>query len=362
MRVGRTTRMLAALLFACQCGAAAPVLTSGAVAQTTEALYLQPKRGDAVIRVDKATSAQTPASPPIARTVSAIDVDGEMLYVGTKTTQLSGGWFPIYDGFGENFIASIDNTGVLTTLLDHRSDISAVAHDAAYLYWTEHGVRWRRLRSGGTVTQVPAADETMPALRLPLPRVSPSGSVTDEPAFTAGSWIVFDETVWYDPHVSAKARYAMNLCDSAPPMKIYSAGYRTTPPRDPIPESPPMAVDACGIFVSTERMICFAPQSQRIDELEIYLAGLARSPALRSGGGDVVVIKGSGFDATTVVDIDGQPAPLIASSENALSVTTPPLAPSKKAVSVPLRVRNGAGDCTMDLITLSDPRRRAAGR
>jgi len=356
--------MLAALLFAaaCQCGAAAPVLTSGAVAQTSEAIYLQPKRGDAIVRVDKATGAQTAVSPPIARTVSAINRDGETLFVGTKTTMISGGFFPTYDGFNENFVASIDANGVQTTIADHRGDITAIAHDAAYLYWSEGGVTWRRARQGGAVEASARTAEIAPALRLPLQRVAKSGLVTDAPAFLAGPWVVYDESVWLDPHASAKARYALNLCDAAPPVTIYSAAYRTTPPADPVPESPPMAVDSCGIFVAAERKICFAPQTLAIENFEIYVAGLARSPALRSAGGDVVVIHGRGFDAATTVDIDGQLAPVLAWSETTLSVAAPKIAPATTAVSVLLRVRNGAGECTAGLVTVADPRRRAASR
>ena len=103
-----------------------------------------------------------------------------------------------------------------------------------------------------------------------------------------------------------------------------------------------------------------APQALAIDRLEVYLGGLALSPTLRSGGGDLVVILGRGFDAATTVDIDGHSAPVLFWTDTALSVGAPQVAPGKGPVSVLLRVRN-AGGCTGELITIADPRHRAAG-
>jgi hypothetical protein len=356
--------MLDALLFAvaCQCGAATPGLSLGAVAQTTEAVFVQPKRGSPVMRVDKATEAQTAVTPPIGRTVSAIDVAADTLYVGTRATAISNGFFPTDDGFDKNFIAFFDAAGVQTMIVDHRGSIGSIAHDATHLYWTEGNAVWRLAREEGAVERFAVLDGTAstPSLRLPMQRVSKEGSVRDVPAFAWGPWVFYDEYVRFDPHVSAKARYALNVCDSASPVQIYGAGYRTTPPIDPIPESPPIAIDSCGIFVGVERKICFAPQLLAIDKLEVYLGGLALSPTLRSGGGDLVVILGHGFDAATTVDIDGQAAPVLFWTDTALSVASPKVAPGKGPVSVLLRVRNGGG-CTAELITIADPRHRAAG-
>lgn len=350
--------MLAALLFACQCGAAAPRATIGVIGQTAEAIYL-PLAGS-IARIDKATGKGGAITWPIPRAVSSIDVDGETVYFGTKTT-FATGFFPSNDGLSENFIASVTQ-GTPEILVQHRGDIFDIRHDATHLYWTENSAVWRRARVGGAVEMVAVLDRSAakPPWRLPLQRVS-SGSVRgDIPVFVIGAWILYDEYVWLDPHFSSVTRYALNLCDSAPPVRVWGAGYHTTPPIDPIPESPPIAIDSCGIFVGAERKVCFAPQPLAIDKLEVYLGGLALSPTLRSGGGDLVVILGRGFDAATTVDIDGQSAPVLFWTDTALSVAAPKVAPGKGPVSVLLRVRNGGG-CTAEPITIADPRHRAAG-
>src|SRR5437870_794702 len=145
--------MLAPILLAaaCQCGAAAPFLTAGPIAQTSEAIYFQPSRGSAVMRVDKASGAQRAVTVPITHAVSAIDFDGTMLFIGTKTSMIAGGLTPIYDGFADNFVASIDASGTQEVIADQLGDVNAIGHDATYVYWM-HSNRsvWRRARSGGS--------------------------------------------------------------------------------------------------------------------------------------------------------------------------------------------------------------------
>ena len=378
-------------------------------------------RVDAVMRVDKATGAQTPVTPPIDRAVSAIDLDGTTLYVGTRTTRLTGGWWPTYDGFESNFVAAFDGGSQKKTISSELRDVGGIAHDDTHLYWTQGGAVWRRARAGdaverfatiggetiavdddavwgsdsrgviridkksGSISRIDTGsyspsivstaagdlflsawhydrDDAFSRLRVSLPRVwKDYGSIGDTPLAVAGSWVVYDESVWIDPWYSWKGRHALNLCDPAPPANLWGTGYATMPPADPIPIAPPTAVDACGIFVGTERKVCFAAQALSIDNIELYLDGLVRTPAIRSTGGDLVLIFGHGFDATTTVGIDGQPAPVMSWTETALSVSAPKVVPGKPSVSVPMRVRNGSGDCTAQLITINDPHRRAAG-
>lgn len=359
MRVARTTRMFAAFLFACQCAATSPRATIGIVAQTADALYLPSAGG--IARIDKTTGAGGTISAPIPRAVSAIDVDGETVFFGTRITFASG-FFPSNDGPRENFIASVAN-GVPAILVQHRGDVFDLHHDAAHVYWTEDSAVWRCPRAGGPVEAVAALDRSAvtPPSRLPLQRVFRNGPATDVPVFVFGAWVLYDEYARIDPHVSAVTRYALNLCDSAPPARLWAGGYGTLPP-EPIPQPPPTAIDSCGIFIGGERKICFAAQTLSIDRFEIYLGGFTPSPALRSGGGDLVVVFGRGFDAATTVDVDGQPAPVLFWSDTALSVSAPKVVPGRPSVSVPLRVRNGSGGCTAELIAISDPRTHAAGR